>query len=51
MTNVSGEAVDEFIATGRAGRRNALPDVLSEKHGATSTAELPDSLSKLSCSG
>ena len=51
MTNVEGEEVDDFIATGRVGRRNALPDILNDKHAATSTADLPDTLSKLTCSG
>lgn len=43
------DATSEFIATGRTGRRNAMPDILSS-HGATSTAELPAALEKLSCS-
>ena len=51
MTNVEGEEVDDFIATGRVGRRNALPDILNDKHAGTSTADLPDTLSKLTCSG
>ena len=51
MTNVEGEEVDDFIASGRVGRRNALPDILDEKHAETSTASLPETLAKLSCSG
>lgn len=42
-------AFDDFLQTGRTGRRNALPDIHSEK-AAVSTASLPDSLQKLSCS-
>ncbi|KAG7159780.1 cAMP-dependent protein kinase inhibitor beta-like [Homarus americanus] len=45
----TGDATTEFIATGRTGRRNALPDILSS-HAATSTADLPEALEKLSCS-
>ncbi|KAK3850206.1 hypothetical protein Pcinc_043072 [Petrolisthes cinctipes] len=47
--NGQGDATTEFIATGRTGRRNALPDILSD-HSSTSTADLPDALEKLSCS-
>lgn len=43
------DATTEFIATGRTGRRNALPDILSS-HASTSTADLPAALEKLSCS-
>ncbi|MPC62512.1 hypothetical protein E2C01_056597 [Portunus trituberculatus] len=45
-----GDATSEFIATGRTGRRNAMPDILSD-HAATTTADLPEALDKLSCSG
>lgn len=45
-----GDATSEFIASGRTGRRNAMPDILSE-HAATTTADLPEALEKLSCSG
>ncbi|XP_066954665.1 uncharacterized protein [Macrobrachium rosenbergii] len=44
------DATSEFIATGRTGRRNAMPDILSS-HAATSTGDLPEALAKLSCSG
>ncbi|GAB0097415.1 hypothetical protein DMENIID0001_130520 [Sergentomyia squamirostris] len=39
----------EFYNTGRVGRRNALPDILSE-HCRTSTAELPERLDAISIS-
>uniref|UniRef100_A0A7G3AY02 Protein kinase camp-dependent n=1 Tax=Lutzomyia longipalpis TaxID=7200 RepID=A0A7G3AY02_LUTLO len=45
-------AVDEnseFYNSGRVGRRNALPDILSD-HCRTSTADLPDRLNALSTS-
>lgn len=45
-----GDATSEFIASGRTGRRNAMPDILHE-HAATTTADLPEALEKLSCSG
>lgn len=58
MENVDGEAPgpstssaepesnSEFFNTGRVGRRNALPDILSS-HATVSTADLPDQLSAL----
>lgn len=61
MENVDGEAAgpstsaepgmesDEFFNTGRVGRRNALPDILSS-HATISTADLPDQLSALTTS-
>ncbi|XP_015904265.1 cAMP-dependent protein kinase inhibitor gamma [Parasteatoda tepidariorum] len=42
-------AFDDFLQTGRTGRRNAMPDIRAEG-AAVSTASLPDSLQKLSCS-
>jgi hypothetical protein len=41
---------DEFINTGRIGRRNALPDIL-DSHCETSTADLPMKLSALTTNG
>lgn len=60
MDNVDGEAAgpstsaepesnSEFFNTGRVGRRNALPDILSS-HATVSTADLPDQLSALTTS-
>nr|XP_015214038.1 PREDICTED: cAMP-dependent protein kinase inhibitor beta [Lepisosteus oculatus] len=49
MTDVE-PVVTDFAATGRAGRRNALPDILGSPAG-TATADLPDKLSELSVSG
>lgn len=43
------ESTTEFFNTGRVGRRNALPDILSS-HATISTADLPDQLSALSTS-
>ena len=47
MEGPGGDDVTEFIASGRTGRRNALPDILGGKD--VSTADLPDALDKLSC--
>ncbi|XP_077487619.1 uncharacterized protein LOC144098681 [Amblyomma americanum] len=41
---------DAFLQTGRTGRRNALPDILEEGATNVSTASLPCSFQKLSCS-
>lgn len=38
---------NEFFNTGRAGRRNAMPDILGH-HCTTSTADLPDQMGALS---
>ena len=39
--------IQNFISTGRTGRRNAMPDVLSEKHGQVSTAGIAEVLDSL----
>lgn len=43
----AGDPVQEFLTSGRTGRRNALPDILGE-HAATTTADLSHCLQKLS---
>lgn len=51
--SASSSTVDEnseFYNSGRVGRRNALPDILSD-HCRTTTADLPERLSALSTSG
>lgn len=45
----SGADTSDFYNTGRVGRRNALPDILSS-HATVSTADLPDQLSALTTS-
>ncbi|XP_078069831.1 cAMP-dependent protein kinase inhibitor beta [Mustelus asterias] len=45
MTDVE-PGVTDFVSSGRAGRRNALPDILGSPTGANS-ADLPDKLSEL----
>lgn len=42
--------VTDFAATGRTGRRNALPDILGSASGA-GTSNLPEKLAELSVSG
>ena len=37
-------ALDNFVRTGRTGRRNALPDVFNEGHANVTTAGLPEGL-------
>jgi hypothetical protein len=46
----SADYQDEFLNTGRIGRRNALPDIL-DNHCETSTADLPLKLSALTTNG
>jgi len=50
MTNPSDAELEGFVATGRTGRRNALPDILDDNVTKTSTADLPEGLDKLSFS-
>lgn len=44
-----GVEPEDFYNTGRVGRRNALPDILSS-HATVTTADLPDQLSALTTS-
>lgn len=48
MTDVE-PVVTDFAASGRAGRRNALPDILGSSAGAA-TSDLPHKLAELSMS-
>lgn len=47
--NANNEYSSDFLNTGRVGRRNALPDILSS-HATISTADLPDQMSTLTTS-
>lgn len=47
----AGQSADEFLSTGRTGRRNAMPDILEEKTCHSGTSELPSQLEKLSFNG
>lgn len=42
----SGEGSEEFLSTGRTGRRNAMPDILGQ-HAETATGDLPQKLEAL----
>lgn len=46
VTPNAHNGTEEFLSTGRTGRRNAMPDILGE-HAETGTADLPDKLSAL----
>ncbi|XP_031626787.1 cAMP-dependent protein kinase inhibitor beta-like isoform X2 [Contarinia nasturtii] len=48
-TSAEPESSTDFYNTGRVGRRNALPDILSS-HATVSTADLPEQLSALTTS-
>ncbi|XP_020649762.1 cAMP-dependent protein kinase inhibitor beta [Pogona vitticeps] len=48
MTDVE-PVITDFAASGRAGRRNALPDILGSSAGA-GTSDLPHKLAELSMS-
>lgn len=51
MTEVECSAVlEDFVNTGRTGRRNAVPDILDEKTASVSTGGLPFDMEKLNCS-
>lgn len=43
--------LEEFISSGRTGRRNAMADILDSKHASTSTAGIDLDMSGLKCSG
>lgn len=47
----SGVAIEDFINTGRTGRRNAMADILDAKIGSHSSAGMDFSLEKLSVAG
>ncbi|XP_048347926.1 cAMP-dependent protein kinase inhibitor beta [Sphaerodactylus townsendi] len=49
MTDVE-PVVTDFAASGRAGRRNALPDILGSSAAGAGTSELPLKLAELSMS-
>lgn len=48
--DVGGVSVEDFIATGRTGRRNAMPDILDSQHASVSTGGLAEGMEKLNCS-
>ncbi|KAK9879657.1 hypothetical protein WA026_006721 [Henosepilachna vigintioctopunctata] len=42
----SNHNIDDFLSTGRTGRRNALPDILND-HSLVTSSELPSQLEAL----
>ncbi|KAK6167753.1 hypothetical protein SNE40_021713 [Patella caerulea] len=51
MTEVElANNLEDFANTGRAGRRNAMPNVLDPVNAAVETGSLPFELDKLKCS-
>lgn len=49
--DVGGVSVEDFIASGRTGRRNAMPDILDSKRAGVGTGGLAEGMEKLNCSG
>lgn len=49
MTDVESSSYEDFIASGRTGRRNALHDILGSA-GNLESSELSETLSKLNVS-
>jgi len=49
VEEVQGDHQDDFLQTGRVGRRNAVPDIKTDPSSTVSTADLPMELEKLSC--
>ncbi|XP_041360960.1 cAMP-dependent protein kinase inhibitor alpha-like isoform X2 [Gigantopelta aegis] len=51
MTEVEVQAnLEDFIQTGRTGRRNAVGDILTDPHSQLSTGGLSIDMDKLKCS-
>lgn len=46
----NGVTLEEFVASGRTGRRNALPDIMNSQLTGVGASGLADGLGKLSCS-
>ncbi|XP_052763153.1 cAMP-dependent protein kinase inhibitor alpha-like isoform X1 [Mya arenaria] len=44
------QSLEEFIASGRTGRRNAMPDILHSNHAGVGTGGLAEDMEKLNCS-
>ena len=42
---------EDFLSSGRTGRRNAMHDISDEKAASVTTAQLPLDMAKLSCAG
>ncbi|XP_069106360.1 cAMP-dependent protein kinase inhibitor gamma-like isoform X2 [Argopecten irradians] len=49
MTEVECSHMEDFVNTGRTGRRNALADIQEDQNSAVSTAPITFDMDKLSC--
>ena len=49
--DLGGLSIEEFIASGRTGRRNAMPDILDSERAGVGTGGLAEGMEKLNCSG
>ncbi|OWF34971.1 uncharacterized protein LOC110443520 [Mizuhopecten yessoensis] len=49
MTEVEMSHLEEFVNTGRTGRRNAMADIQDEQNNSVSTAPITFDMDKLSC--
>ena len=45
------KGLEDFLNTGRSGRRNAMADIGDENIASISTSQLPLDMAKLSCAG
>jgi len=50
-STMSSSGFDDFLQSGRTGRRNATPDITLASSATVSTSGLPLALEKLSCTG
>ncbi|RWS25344.1 hypothetical protein B4U80_10357 [Leptotrombidium deliense] len=50
MNSTTVVEIDDFLQTGRTGRRNAVPDIKDDPNTKVTTADLPLELQKLTCS-
>ncbi|XP_060590340.1 cAMP-dependent protein kinase inhibitor alpha-like isoform X1 [Ruditapes philippinarum] len=48
--DLGGLSLEEFIASGRTGRRNAMPDILDSDRAGVGTGGLAEGMEKLNCS-
>ena len=51
MESAMSSNFDDFLQTGRTGRRNAVPDIITSTSASVTTSDLPVAIEKLSCSG
>ncbi|XP_060065550.1 uncharacterized protein LOC132545890 [Ylistrum balloti] len=49
MTEIECSHLEEFVNSGRTGRRNAMADIQSDQNNTVSTAPITFEMDKLSC--